>query len=105
MRARALSFKPAASTSAISCSSEPDRRASSCTASSCIFPLDGRRPFAVSGAAHFSGKIQEEAVQLDARLSGSLEQLIAEVEAAGLKLSARARIHATPFAETPFKTL
>ncbi|BFG80471.1 hypothetical protein PTKU46_85050 [Paraburkholderia terrae] len=38
-----------------------------------------------------------------AHLSGSLETLIAELDASGMKLTGHARVEATPFAEVPLQ--
>jgi translocation and assembly module TamB len=67
--------------------------------------LDGVRPFALSGDAGFTGKISDEAVQVGARVSGSLEQLNADVDATGMKLTGHAQAVAMPFGDVPLKTL
>jgi translocation and assembly module TamB len=63
----------------------------------------GARPFPLSGDATYAGKVNEEAVQVGARLSGSLEDLIADVDASGMKLAGQAHVEATPFADVPLK--
>ncbi|BCF89320.1 translocation/assembly module TamB domain-containing protein [Paraburkholderia largidicola] len=65
--------------------------------------LDGVRPFPLTGDAGYSGKVNDEAVQVRAHLSGSLETLIAELDASGMKLTGHARVEATPFAEVPLQ--
>ena len=63
----------------------------------------GARPFPLSGDASYAGKVNGETVQVGARLSGSLEDLIADVDANGMKLAGRAHVEATPFADVPLK--
>ncbi|MDR5736417.1 MULTISPECIES: translocation/assembly module TamB domain-containing protein [unclassified Caballeronia] len=63
----------------------------------------GARPFPLSGDATYAGRVNDEAVQVGARLSGSLEDLIADVDASGMKLAGRAHVEATPFADVPLK--
>lgn len=63
----------------------------------------GARPFPLTGDASYAGKLNGEAVQVGARLSGSLEDLIADVDASGMKLAGRAHVEATPFADVPLK--
>ncbi|WP_153075869.1 translocation/assembly module TamB domain-containing protein [Paraburkholderia bonniea] len=65
--------------------------------------LDGVRPFALSGTLGYAGKLSNEAVQVQGQLSGSLEQLIAELDASGMKLAGHARIEATPFGAVPLQ--
>ena len=65
--------------------------------------LDGARPFPLSGDVGYSGKVNEEAVQVGGHLSGSLENLIAELDATGMKLPGHARVEATPFGEVPLQ--
>jgi translocation and assembly module TamB len=65
--------------------------------------LDGVRPFPLTGDAGYSGKVNDEAVQVRAHLSGSLETLVAELDATGMKLTGHARVEATPFAEVPLQ--
>ncbi|ALP62318.1 translocation/assembly module TamB domain-containing protein [Paraburkholderia caribensis] len=65
--------------------------------------LDGVRPFPLTGDAGYSGKVNDEAVQVSAHLSGSLETLVAELDASGMKLTGHARVEATPFAEVPLQ--
>ncbi|WP_176053739.1 translocation/assembly module TamB domain-containing protein [Paraburkholderia caribensis] len=65
--------------------------------------LDGVRPFPLTGDAGYSGKVNDEAVQVGAHLSGSLETLVAELDASGMKLTGHARVEATPFAEVPLQ--
>lgn len=65
--------------------------------------LDGMQPFPLTGDAGYSGKVNDEAVQVRAHLSGSLETLIAELDATGMKLTGHARVEATPFAEVPLQ--
>ncbi|WP_017773182.1 translocation/assembly module TamB domain-containing protein [Paraburkholderia kururiensis] len=65
--------------------------------------LDGVRPFALAGDAGYSGKVNDEDVQVRAHLTGTLEALAAEVDASGLKLTGHAHVEATPFADVPLK--
>jgi translocation and assembly module TamB len=66
--------------------------------------LDGAaRPFPLTGDATYSGKLSGEAVQVAARLTGSLENLTADVDASGMKLNGRAHVEALPFADVPLK--
>ncbi|SAL35302.1 PF04357 family protein [Caballeronia turbans] len=64
----------------------------------------GARPFPLSGDAGYAGKVNNEAVNVSARLSGSLEDLIADVDASGMKLVGRAHVEALPFADVPLKS-
>ncbi|TKC83037.1 hypothetical protein FAZ69_25410 [Trinickia terrae] len=63
--------------------------------------LDGVRPFALSGNAGYSGKVAEEPVQVRARVSGTLEALVADLDATGMKLAGQARVEAAPFSDVP----
>ncbi|CAG4886232.1 translocation/assembly module TamB domain-containing protein [Paraburkholderia gardini] len=63
--------------------------------------LDGVKPFALTGEAGYSGKVNDEAVQVGGHLTGSLETLVAELDASGMKLSGHAHVEATPFAAVP----
>ncbi|WP_322014405.1 translocation/assembly module TamB domain-containing protein [Paraburkholderia sp. J12] len=65
--------------------------------------LDGVRPFALSGDFGYSGKVNDEDVQVNGRVGGSLEALSADLDASGLKLAGRAHVEATPFAAVPLK--
>ena len=65
--------------------------------------LDGVRPFPLTGDVGYSGKVNDEAVQVGGHLSGSLENLIAELDASGMKLTGHARVEATPFGEVPLQ--
>ena len=65
--------------------------------------LDGVRPFALAGALSATGSLAGAPAQLQAKLSGSLESLIADATASGMKLTGRAHIEATPFAAVPLK--
>ncbi|MCY0387449.1 translocation/assembly module TamB domain-containing protein [Robbsia sp. Bb-Pol-6] len=65
--------------------------------------LDGVRPFATTGTARFAGAVSGQAVDVSARVSGSLETLVADVAASGMKLAGQAHIEATPFASVPVK--
>ena len=51
-----------------------------------------------------SGKVSGEAVKVGAHLSGSLENLVADVDASGMKLNGRAHVEALPFADVPLKS-
>ncbi len=65
--------------------------------------LDGARPFPLTGAFSASGTLGGAPVQVQAKLSGTLELLVADVNANGMKLAGRAHIEATPFAAVPLK--
>lgn len=65
--------------------------------------LDGVRPFPLTGDVGYSGKVNNEAVQVGGHLSGSLENLIAELDASGMKLAGHARVEATPFSDVPLQ--
>ncbi|KMZ12414.1 putative exported protein [Candidatus Burkholderia humilis] len=64
----------------------------------------GARPFPLSGDAGYAGKVNNEAVNVSARLSGSLEDLIADIDASGMKLKGQAHVEALPFADVPLKS-
>ncbi|MEX3750465.1 translocation/assembly module TamB domain-containing protein [Paraburkholderia phenoliruptrix] len=65
--------------------------------------LDGVKPFPLTGDVGYSGKVRDEPVQVGGHLSGSLQNLLAELDASGMKLAGRAEVEATPFAEVPLK--
>jgi translocation and assembly module TamB len=65
--------------------------------------LDGVRPFPLTGEVGYSGKVNNEAVAVGGHLSGSLEQLVAELDATGMKLAGHARVEATPFGAVPLQ--
>jgi translocation and assembly module TamB len=65
--------------------------------------LDGVQPFPLSGDVGYSGKVNNEAVQVGGHLSGTLEQLVAELDASGMKLTGHARVEATPFGAVPLQ--
>jgi translocation and assembly module TamB len=65
--------------------------------------LDGVRPFPLTGDVGYSGKVNNEAVQVGGHLSGTLEQLVAELDATGMKLAGHARVEATPFGAVPLQ--
>jgi translocation and assembly module TamB len=65
--------------------------------------LDGVRPFPLTGDIGYSGKVNNEAVQVGGHLSGTLEQLVAELDATGMKLAGHARVEATPFGAVPLQ--
>ena len=65
--------------------------------------LDGVRPFPLTGEIGYSGKVNEEPVQVSGRLGGTLETLVAELDASGMKLAGHARVEATPFAQVPLQ--
>jgi translocation and assembly module TamB len=65
--------------------------------------LDGARPFPLTGEAGYSGKVNDEAVQVRGHFSGTLETLVAELDASGMKLDGHARVEATPFADVPLQ--
>ncbi|WP_118183164.1 translocation/assembly module TamB domain-containing protein [Paraburkholderia phosphatilytica] len=65
--------------------------------------LDGVRPFPLTGDVGYAGKVNEEPVQVRGHLSGSLENLIAELDASGMKLNGHAHVEAAPFAPVPLQ--
>jgi len=68
-----------------------------------VLSVAGTRPFALTGAVGFAGRVAAEPVQVSARLTGSLEQLSADIDANGKQLAGRAHIEATPFGAVPLK--
>lgn len=64
----------------------------------------GARPFPLSGDLGYAGKVAGESVNVSARLSGSLEDLIADIDASGMKLKGQAHVEALPFADVPLKS-
>ncbi|HJV84500.1 MAG TPA: translocation/assembly module TamB domain-containing protein [Noviherbaspirillum sp.] len=65
--------------------------------------LAGLPPFDTSGMASLDGAWQDEHYRLDARLSGSLQALGVQVQAAGDRLSGDAQIEARPFETVPLR--
>ncbi|MBN3848756.1 translocation and assembly module protein TamB [Paraburkholderia sp. Ac-20342] len=65
--------------------------------------LDGVQPFPLTGEVGYSGKVRDEAVQVGGHLSGTLEQLVAELDASGMKLTGHARVEAAPFDAVPLQ--
>ncbi|TDN66956.1 translocation/assembly module TamB domain-containing protein [Paraburkholderia sp. BL10I2N1] len=65
--------------------------------------LDGVKPFPLTGDAGYSGKVNDEPVQVNAHVTGTLEMLVAELDASGLKLKGQARVEATPFDTVPLR--
>jgi translocation and assembly module TamB len=65
--------------------------------------LDGARPFPLTGEIGYSGKLNEEPVQVSGHLGGTLQTLVAELDASGMKLAGHARVEATPFADVPLQ--
>ena len=63
--------------------------------------LDGVKPFALTGNATYVGKLADEPVNASANVSGSLEALVADVAASGMKLNGRAHVEAAPFGTVP----
>ena len=63
----------------------------------------GARPFPLTGDAGYSGEVSGEAVQVAAHLTGSLENLTADINASGLKLKGQAHVEAAPFGDVPLK--
>ncbi|KQR89889.1 gramicidin biosynthesis protein [Burkholderia sp. Leaf177] len=63
----------------------------------------GARPFPLTGDVGYSGKVSDETVQVAARLSGSLQNLTADIDASGMKLKGNAHVEAEPFGEVPLK--
>ncbi|WP_277189575.1 translocation/assembly module TamB domain-containing protein, partial [Caballeronia sp. BR00000012568055] len=64
----------------------------------------GARPFPLSGDLGYAGKVSGETVSVGARLSGALEDLIADIDASGMKLNGQAHVEALPFADVPLKS-
>ena len=67
--------------------------------------LDGARPFATSGDVRFAGNVSEQPFNVAATVTGTLENLIADVNASGIKLAAQAHVEATPFASVMLKQI
>ncbi|TFV88939.1 hypothetical protein E4K72_21805 [Oxalobacteraceae bacterium OM1] len=65
--------------------------------------LDGVRPFPLSGTARAAGTFQDKSYRLDATLSNTLAQPLAELTAIGDGLDARARVQAAPFDPVPVR--
>jgi translocation and assembly module TamB len=63
----------------------------------------GARPFPLTGDAGYSGQVSGEAVQVAAHLTGSLENLTADIDASGLKLKGQAHVEVAPFGDVPLK--
>ncbi|MDN7176911.1 translocation/assembly module TamB domain-containing protein [Caballeronia sp. SEWSISQ10-4 2] len=63
----------------------------------------GARPFPLTGDAGYSGQVSGETVQVAAHLTGSLENLTADIDASGLKLKGQAHVEAAPFGDVPLK--
>ncbi|MDB5782021.1 translocation/assembly module TamB domain-containing protein [Caballeronia mineralivorans] len=63
----------------------------------------GARPFPLTGDAGYSGQLSGETVQVAAHLTGSLENLSADIDASGLKLKGQAHVEAAPFGDVPLK--
>ncbi|AOK05084.1 translocation/assembly module TamB domain-containing protein [Burkholderia sp. AU28942] len=63
--------------------------------------LDGVKPFALTGNATYAGKLANEPVNASANVSGSLEALVADISASGMKLNGRAHVEAAPFGAVP----
>ncbi|MFJ3055493.1 translocation/assembly module TamB domain-containing protein [Herbaspirillum sp. NPDC087042] len=72
-----------------------------------LLHLNGRRPFALSGALELRGAYQSDSLkeqyQLAAQLSGSLQELGIALKASGDRLQGSADVTATPFAPVPLK--
>ncbi|MFP3748044.1 hypothetical protein SB816_33810, partial [Achromobacter sp. SIMBA_011] len=49
----------------------------------------------------YAGKLSDEPVNASANVSGSLEALVADVSASGMKLNGRAHVEAAPFGAVP----
>ncbi|MEJ2768871.1 translocation/assembly module TamB domain-containing protein [Mycetohabitans sp. B46] len=72
--------------------------------------LDGVRPFAVRGDAGLAGQFGGHEMRLGMQVSGSLQALVADVQANGVQangmpLSGAAHVEATPFADVPLKVV
>ncbi|WP_338926499.1 translocation/assembly module TamB domain-containing protein [Mycetohabitans endofungorum] len=67
--------------------------------------LDGVRPFAVRGDAGLASQFGGHEMQLGVQVSGSLQALVADVQASGMQLNGVAHVEATPFADMPLKVV
>ncbi|WP_235090109.1 MULTISPECIES: translocation/assembly module TamB domain-containing protein [Mycetohabitans] len=72
--------------------------------------LDGVRPFAVRGETGLSGQFGGHEMRLGVQVSGSLQALVADMQASGmqsngLQLNGVAHVEATPFADVPLKVV
>ncbi|KAG0163874.1 hypothetical protein DFQ30_010839 [Apophysomyces sp. BC1015] len=67
--------------------------------------LDGVRPFAVRGDAGLTGKLGGHDVRFGVQVSGSLQALVADVQASGTPLNGTAHVEVTPFADVPLKSV
>ncbi|WP_237575096.1 translocation/assembly module TamB domain-containing protein [Mycetohabitans sp. B8] len=67
--------------------------------------LDGVRPFAVRGDAGLVGQFGGREMQLGMQVSGSLQALVADLQASGMPLNGVAHVEATPFADVPLKVV
>ena len=65
--------------------------------------IDGRRPFPLQGKARLAGEWQGERFQVDATLSGTLQQLGVALLATGDRIKGTAELAATPYGELPFQ--
>jgi len=65
--------------------------------------LEGTQPFVLLGAVHYTGKLVDEPVTVDANLSGSLVALAADFAAFGHNLSGHGRLETAPFSAVPLK--
>lgn len=65
--------------------------------------LEGIRPFGVRGDASLSGGLAGHDAQLGVHVSGSLQELVADVQASGMRFKSTAHVEATPFADVPLK--
>lgn len=63
--------------------------------------LNGQRPFALGGNVGLQAKAGDIPVALQAKLSGSLDALVVDLNASGEKLNGTAHIAASPFGPVP----
>lgn len=65
--------------------------------------LNGDAPFPLAGSVGLDGRVREQDMRVDARLSGSLQALRIDADGGAGKLAGHARIEATPFAPVPLQ--
>lgn len=63
----------------------------------------GARPYAATGDVRFTGAVSGQPISVTATLAGSLEQMIVDADASGMKLAGKAHIEATPFDRVPLR--
>lgn len=65
--------------------------------------LNGVQPFVLDGSGELKGDWRDQPYRVDARFSGSLTRLAAELTATGNTLRGRARLDATPLDDIPLR--